>query len=415
MQIGDYISVAEAQHIISTRLTPHRRSERIRAADACGRIAAENFVSPVSAPQFPTSHMDGYAVIAADLRENEGKSLFFKGEATLGDQATRIKSGETIRIPTGGRLPDGADAVVPVEDARMSGGRVYVSREFREGEFVYAEGSDVKRGDLILTRGKAIRAQDVGMLLSLGAEEIEAFPRPRVAIVATGSELTDRPVFGKIRNSHTKVFANLVRYNGGEVVDLGTVTDNMKKITACIKAALQEADLVLTLGGTSLGKSDLIVPAVRGLTKGGLVVHGIRLDRGRVMGVAAINGKPIVMLPGPIQGAMNAFLIFALPFMTMLSGETHRFGPVVEASLMENWEARRRFRNFTKVVYVKLRRRGPGVEALPIVRDTESMGLLTASDGFVVLPEETVRLRAGARVSVRLLAGFSYVLGGFPV
>ena len=396
-------------------LTPRRRIERVKVADAGGRIASEDFVSPVSVPQFPTSHMDGYAVVAADLRENRGKSLLLKGEATLDDRAASIERGETIRVPTGGRLPEGANAVVPVEDTKRSGRRVSVLQDFSEGDFVYAAGSDVKRGDLILAKGKAIRAQDVGMLLSLGAEEIKAFARPRVAVVATGSELTNESVSGKITNSHTQIFADLVRNNGGEVVDFGIVPDDRRRIAASIETALHEADLVLTLGGTSLGKSDFVVPVVRSLAKEGSVIHGIRLDRGRVMGLAGVKGKPIVMMPGPIQGAMNAFLVFALPFMVVLSGETHRLDPILEARLTENWQARKRYRNFTKVVYVKLERRGARVEARPILRDTESMGLLTTSDGFVVVPEETVRLRAGARVSVRLLAGFSYVLGGFSI
>jgi len=414
LHVEDYVSVAEAQRIISTFVTPRRRTELVKTVNAGGRVAAVDFMSPVSVPQFPMSHMDGYAVVASDLRESRRKPLLLKGEARLGDRVTSIKSGESMRVPTGGRLPIGADAVVPVEEARKSGKMVYVSRDFREGDFTYAEGSDVRKGELILAKGRAIRAQDVGMLLSLGAEEVKVFTRPRVAIIATGSELTNRRVSGKTRNSHTQIFANLIRDNGGEVVDFGIVPDKKMRIAASIEKALREADLVLTLGGTSLGRSDIVVPTVRSLAKGESVIHGIRLDRGRVMGVAAIKGKPIVMMPGPIQGAMNAFLIFALPFMVSLSGETHRLEPVVQARLAEKWEARKRFRHFTKVLHVKLERRESGVEAQPIMGDTESMRLLTNSDGFVVVPEETVELRAGTRVSVRLLAGFSFVLGGFP-
>lgn len=419
MRVEGYASVAEAQSTISARLKPRIHTEPVKAAEAGGRIAAEDFASPVSVPLFPTSHMDGYAVIASDLgKKGPCKALALRGEVRLGDaKVLSMKSGETIRVPTGGRLPVGADAVVPVEEARRRGRSVYFSRTCRAGDFVYMTGSDVKKGELVLAKGKAIRAQDVGMLLSLGADRIRVFARPRVALIATGSELTNDSgsgEVGKVRNSHTQIFANLIRENGGEVVDLGIVPDDEGRIASALEAALQEADLVLTLGGASLGESDLVGPAVRRLAKDGEIIHGIRMDRGRVAGVAEVKGKPVVMMPGPIQGAMNAFVVFALPFMARLSGESPRFEPVLQAWLSEGWEARNPFRNFTKVLYVKLRRGRVGIRARPMTGETESMKLMTSSDGFVIVPESTVRLRAGAEVTVRLLSGFSYVLGGFP-
>ena len=391
----------------------------MRAAEAGGLIVAEDFLSQVNVPPFPTSHMDGYAVIASDLGKKDlRKALAFGGEARLGDaRVLSMKSGETIRIPTGGRLPAGADAVVPVEEARRRGRSVYFSRTCEAGDFVYKTGSDVKKGELVLAKGRAIRAQDVGMLLSLGVDRIRVFARPRVALIATGSELTNdsgSSEAGKVRNSHTQIFAELIRENGGEVVDLGIVPDDEEKIASALEAALREADVVLTFGGASLGKSDLVEPVLRGLAKDGVVIHGIRMDRGRVTGVAEVQGKPVVMMPGPIQAAMNAFVIFALPFMARLSGESPRFEPVLQARLSEGWEARNRFRNFTKVLYVKLRRGRAGISARPMTEETESMKLMTSSDGFVIVPESTVRLRAGDEVTVRLLSGFSYVLGGFP-
>jgi molybdenum cofactor synthesis domain-containing protein len=391
----------------------------VEVAEAGGRITAEDFASPVNVPPFPTSHMDGYAVIASDLgKKDRQKALALRGEVRLGDvRVLSMKSGETIRVPTGGRLPVGADTVVPVEEARRRGGRVYFSQTCRAGDFVYPTGSDVKKGELVLAKGRAIRAQDVGMLLSLGAAQVRVFVRPRIALIATGSELTNDSEpgeVGKVRNSHTQIFANLVRENGGEVVDLGIVPDDEGRIASALEAALQEADLVLTLGGASLGEFDLVGPAVKRLVKDGGVIHGIRMDRGRVVGVAEAMGKPVVMMPGPIQGAMNAFVVFALPFMARLSGESPRFEPVLQARLSEDWEARNLFRDFTKVLYVKLRRGRAGISARPMTEETESMKLMTSADGFVIVPESTARLRAGTVVTVRLLSGFSYIAGGFP-
>jgi molybdenum cofactor synthesis domain-containing protein len=400
-------------------MRPQIRTELVKAAEAGGRVAAEDFESRFNVPPFPISHMDGYAVIASDLRKKgTQKALALKGEARLGDaRVLSMKTGETIRIPTGGRLPVGADAVVPVEEARRRGRRVYFSGNCRVGNFVYATGSDVKKGKLILTKGRAIRAQDVGMLLSLGVDRVRVFARPRVALIATGSELTNdsgQGEAGRVRNSHTQIFASLIRENGGEVVDLGIAPDDEERIASALKAGIQEADLMLTLGGASLGKSDFVERAVRSLVKDAGIIHGIRMDRGRVTGVAEVQGKPVVMMPGPIQAAMNAFLIFALPFMAQLSGESPRFEPVLQARLSKSWEARNPFHNFTKVLYVKLRRRRSGISARPMTEETESMNLMTSSDGFVIVPERVVKLRAGTEVTVKLLSGFSYVIGGFP-
>jgi molybdopterin molybdotransferase/putative molybdopterin biosynthesis protein len=136
------------------------------------------------------------------------------------------------------------------------------------------------------------------------------------------------------------------------------------------------------------------------------------MDRGRVAGVAAVRGKPIVMLPGPVQGAMNAFLLLALPLILRMTSGSNS-SAFVRARLSTGWKARKKFQDFTKVLYVRLQRKGDGLLARPIVGDTESISVLTDSNGFVVVPERVRELQAGEEVSVRLLPGFSYVGGQF--
>jgi molybdenum cofactor synthesis domain-containing protein len=246
----------------------------------------------------------------------------------------------------------------------------------------------------------------LGLLLGLGITKVRVFRRPKVTIVATGSELTNvtQPATGKMVDSHSHVFKSLVRAIGGDPVSIGPLRDESSTLSRQLKGSLARSDFVLTLGGTSVGKLDILGKVVSELHPE-VFVHGIRMDRGRVSGVAAVNGKPLLMMPGPIQGAMNAFILFGVPIINFLAGNRER-GFEMTCVLGSDWRARSRFLHFTKVVYVKL---GQGVEivAKPIEGDTESATVLTKADAYMVIPERVTRLKRGSRVKVRLLPGFS--------
>jgi len=318
-------------------------------------------------------------------------------------------------IVTGGELPVGADAVVPVEDAKRAGGKIYFLKEVQKGEFCFPIGVDVKKGTVAIHAGAAVRAQDIGMLALLGIRELRVFGRPRVAIIATGNELVDSFDVSdprKVRESHSPIFENLIRELGGVMSSREIVRDDLDLMSDAVAWALGSSDIVLTLGGTSLGEADLVEQTLRRISKKSRIIHGIKMDRGRVAGVAAVRGKPIVMLPGPVQGAMNAFALLALPLIMRMTSRSNS-GAFVKARLSTGWKARIKFQGFTKVLYVRLERKGEELLAHPIVGDTESISVLTDSNGFVVVPERIRELRQGEEVSVRLLPGFSYVGGQF--
>ena len=417
----DYTSVKFALEAIS-RLTESKLSvETVKTKDSYSRVVSKDIFSPINVPDKQRSHMDGYAVAASSLTGASSQSprvlplVGGLGFAHL--RRRRLSRGRTMRIVTGGELPVGADAVVPVEDARRAGGKIYFLKEVQKGEFCFPIGVDVKKGAVVVHAGAAVRAQDIGMLALLGIRELRVFSRPRVAIIATGNELVDsfditHPQ--KVRESHSPIFENLIREIGGVTSSREIVRDDLDLMSDAVERALGRSDIVLTLGGTSLGEADLVEQTLRRISKKSRIVHGIKMDRGRVAGVAAVRGKPIVMLPGPVQGAMNAFLLLALPLvLRMTSGADSSAGAFVRARLSTGWKARKKFQDFTKVLYVRLERKGEGLVARPIVGDTESISVLTDSNGFVVVPERIRELRRGEEVSVRLLPGFSYVGGQF--
>lgn len=393
------------------------RPETIPTKYAYGRIVSEDIASPINVPDKQRSHMDGFAVKASDLkgastRSPQALSLIGKISLTR-TRKWKLGPSETIGVSTGGEIPAGADAVVPVEHTRQKANSVYFSQEVEKGTFCFPVGVDVQKGSLIIRAGNVVRAQDVGMLALLGIRYVPVFAKPRVTIIATGDELADAFATrdsGKVRESHSPILDNLITEIGGLVINREIVRDDIRLVSSAIKRALRASDIVLTLGGTSMGEGDTVEQALRKLSRKTLIVHGIRMDRGRVAGVAAIHGKPVVMLPGPVQGAMNAFFLLALPLISaMIGGE--ELGESVNASLSKGWEARKRFENFTKVLYVQMERRDGTFLATPMVGETESMRLLVQAAGFVTVPERIRRLRKGDEVSVRLLPGFSYSRG----
>lgn len=408
-KVKDYSGVDEALAAVMAKLRRRPAPESVRAELAYGRVLAQDVVSPTDIPPFSTSHMDGFAVLSLDVEEaSQGSPVTLRvtGESKLGSRTTRsFRSGETVRVSTGSRIPDGADAVIPVESVSHDGKVVTVVSKQLHGSFVYPKGRDFGRGEVVLRAGRRLRAQDVGLLLTVGVARVKVNRTPRVSVVATGSELTGSasPAAGKVRNSHSPYFLGLVEASGCVPVDLGIVKDEKQKVARAIRRGLAASDFVITLGGTSLGKRDVVGDAVSSLGPE-VSFHGVRMDRGRVGGVAVIEGKPVLMAPGPIQGAMTAFVLFGVPLMGRLSGADKGEMEIV-CSMKNDWEARRQFPNFTKVVYVRL---GAGA-AEPLIGETESSRLMAEADGYLVVPEATTRIAKGTMVTVRLLPGFTYV------
>lgn len=394
-----------------SNLRPPER-ESVATREAHGRVAAQNVASGADIPPFNTSHMDGFAVRGADLvgaTEERPRRFRLVGAVPLASRPSRrLARGDAARVSTGSYLPPGADTVVPVEEGRVVDGELHVARRLPAGSFLFGAGEDVGRGKVVVKRGAVIRAQDIGMLVALGVRRVRVWRRPRLAVLATGNELTNS-MSGrtrKTRNSHAPVFLALAGALGCEVVDLGIARDDVSVILRRVSRGLREADLVMMTGGTSVGKRDLAGEVVSRL-RPSVLFHGIRMDRGRVSGVAVVRGKGIVMMPGPIQGAMNAFLLLGLPMIEKLAGREDIL-MTANARLTRQWQARKRFPNFTKVVYLRVSRTGKDSLAEPLAGETESMSLLTDSNAFAVIPEKVTSIAAGGRIEARLLPGFSF-------
>jgi molybdenum cofactor synthesis domain-containing protein len=435
----EYKSVGNAfEEIIRCSRLRHK-SEIIPISVAYKRVLAENIISKSNIPAYDTSHMDGFAVKAKVIAyASRFKPVFLKikSRRTAGSSGKPdfhhlnhntplstpsshdiLRSGEAFEIATGGYLPKGADTIIPVEEATIIGNKIKVDYPFRKGAYVYPIGADVKYKELIFSKGQSLRTQDVGLLGSLGIKKVLVTKKPTVGLIPTGSELSDdidhiAPC--QKFNTNTGVIARLIQEAGGLPMDLGITSDDIEAILQKLSNALDTYDLILTMGGTSVGKHDLVQMAINSLGKPGMIVHGIKLDRGRVTGLAVLKGKPIVCLPGPIQAALNAFIVFAYPIIRTLSGRFRRkTGLIFYANLTKCWQARKKFPDFLKVVYVKLSFCKKSFKAEPLTGQTERMSLLSKANGYILVPEKVRKMIAGQTVPVYLLPGFSSINGEF--
>lgn len=294
---------------------------RLPVVDALGLVAAEEVVAVEQVPPFDNTAMDGFAVRASDTPGRLRVVGFLPAGGTAG---VPVGPGEAVRIMTGAPMPNGADAVVMVERTTVEGDEVVVE-EVPPGEAVRRAGSDVRPGDVVVGLGTALTPGHLGVLVSVGAVDVAVHPRPRVGVLSTGDELRGpgEPLGeGQIRDSNRPTLLSLVRENGFEPVDLGTVADDADAVEAAIRAGVERCDGVLTSGGVSMGDLDH-VKAV--LTRIGDPARWLQvaIKPAKPLSHAVVDGTPVLGLPGNPVSSMVSFELFARPVLRRLAGHPH--------------------------------------------------------------------------------------------
>ncbi len=318
------LRVEEACELLIHRAPP-RRVERVPLEDALGLILAEDLRAPESLPPFPRSGMDGYAVRSEDTRLATRENpvvLPLAGVIPAGHpQEAELAPGTTVAIMTGGAVPPGADAVIRLEEVRVTPEGVRIFRHVPPMENVAPIGEDVKEGELLLEAGHQIRPQEINLLAALGILEVPVFARPRVGILSTGDELVaphEAPGPGQIRNSNSPGVAALVRAAGGIPILLGVARD----VTEVIAGTLRESsgcDLLLTTGGVSVGRFDVVREALAVMGAEQLFWR-VSIKPGTPVCAAVLDGRLVIGLSGNPAAAITDFDLLVRPVLDHLLG-----------------------------------------------------------------------------------------------
>ena len=329
------IPLADVQREVLGAVAPLTNTT-LPIADAVGLVTAQDVVAGEAVPPFANTAMDGYAVRAVDT-DGAGPEapvrLVVAGELPAGRAPTQpVEEGETIRIMTGAPMPDGADSVVMVEYTERDGDAVRVMHAARPGDHVRAVGGDLAPGDRIFPAGTVLGPAHVGVLASLGVEEIEVVSRARVGVLSTGDELVERGPLrpGQIRDSNRPMLLALVAGAGAQAVNLGVARDDEKLISRTLEDALATCDAVITSGGVSVGDFDYVKAALDRL--GGLQSCQVAIKPAKPLAFGVVDGTPVFGLPGNPVSSLVSFELFARPALLTMMGHAARFRPEVTAT-----------------------------------------------------------------------------------
>jgi molybdopterin molybdotransferase len=379
-------------------------SEVVASEELHGRVLAREIRAPMNVPSFDRAAMDGYAVRGAETTgASEYNPLAFtvSGHALPGQpHPAAVDPGAAVRIMTGAPLPEGADAVVPAEFAIERDGRVEIAAPFPPGKHVGRCAEDVREGAVLLKGGRRLRAQDVGLLASVGIDRAEVVRRPVVRIVTTGDELV-RPGLPKspyqIYDANSSMLRGLVARDGALLEAVHHTSDRRDAIREAILAA--GADVVLVSGGSSVGAEDHAPGVVA--EAGELAVHGVAMRPSSPAGFGRIGTTLVFLLPGNPVSCLCAYDFFAGRALRLLGGRAAEWPHRTRIATLN----RKIASAVGRVDYCRVRIEGDEAEPLAL-SGASILSSTTRADGFVIVPGDSEGYAAGAAVTVYLYEAY---------
>lgn len=408
--------MAEFLHVITTdqfteKLSrfPRLASERVSLDDSWQRNLAEDVVAPEDLPVRARSTVDGYAVRAEDtfgVSDATPALLEVVAAVEMGAMPDFvIRAGQAAQIPTGGFLPDGADAVVMVEYTNQVGeDRVEIVRPSAARANVVAKGEDVRTRETVVSVGRSLRPYEIGLFAALGIKDVMVYRRPRVAIFSTGDEviaIERTPQPGQIRDANAHSIAALVRAAGGEAICFDIVPDSAGKLRAALEDGLAQADIVALSGGSSVGMRDLMLDAVAGLPEAEVLAHGVAIRPGKPTLLADRKGTAIFGLPGHPVSALIVAQVFLIPFLKYLQGDDLKKGPLgrrLKAVLTTSIHSTLGLEEFVRVRLEDAA--DGGYCAHPVFGKSGMLSTMVKADGIVVVPMRVEGIAKGETVEV---------------
>jgi molybdopterin molybdotransferase len=407
-RIPDNLTPEEAwRRLSSVSRLPLETRELQDSLDCC---LGESISAASDVPERPRSFMDGFAVRAQDTQVAPVK-LRLAGEVLMGElPGRRLEQGEAMPIPTGGCLPEGADAVVMQEDTEIEGEHVRIKQPVLRDENVQTVGEDFRAGQMLFTAGHRLRAQDLAAIGTFGVPRVRVFGRPRIAVISTGNELAPLagkgPLGARVRETNTLALTSAARKFHFSARSRGIVVDDLNAQQTALEGALKEAEVVLISGGSSVGVKDYTVQTIRSFPEYRIHFHGLAIRPGNPTVFASIGLRHVFGLPGQPVSSLIVFYQFVLPFLFHLSGESidyrrypaSRF-PMVRARLTEPVP---RLKVRTQYVRVRLSREGNSLAATPVSGKSASISTLAMVDGYTTVDPGQDSLESNTVVDVAI-------------
>jgi molybdenum cofactor synthesis domain-containing protein len=398
--IRDTIPLDEARALIDDAASPVERTERVALEAANGRVLARDVVAAADVPPFSRAGMDGYAVRAEDTfgaSRQEPRALRCVEQVFTGQVPARpVREGECTEIATGAPMPEGADAVVMVEETeRDASGEVLIFTPVYPRQNVGRRGADIVAGQVVLRAGDVLTPSRVGAVAALGAADVEAYARPRVAILSTGNEIVDPggPLPpGHIYDINRFTLTAIVAEHGGVPEPHRTAADTIEDLSRAIDECL-DADAIVFSGGSSVGERDLILDVLA--DKGEVLFHGIAVKPGKPTAFGVIGGRPVFGMPGyPTSCLSNAYMLLVpvLRRIARLPPHAMRSVSLPLAQRIVSTTGRHQFYTV----------RIAGGMAQPAFKASGDITSMSLADGYIEIPAQTDIVEKGEVVEVKL-------------
>jgi len=400
------LSYEASQNMLDLLRVNATRFERVPLSTSLGRVLAEDIVAEFNDPQFPTASMDGYALKHEDM---ELGVLNVLGDNPAGhDEQRELNAGECIKTFTGSMMPQGADTLIQIENVTYEDGKITINESVAKGSSVRPIGEGYKSGDILITKGTKIGFAEIGVMAGLNQVMVKVSMRPRVGVIATGSEIldlgenSDNPA--QIRSSNNYTLAALFEQAGAEVIQLGTAPDDKDAIMKTFTTALESVDILVSTGGVSVGDYDFVKDIVPRLGAS-VVFKGVSIKPGRHIMLAQMESKFILALPGFAYSSTVTGILYALPLISKMLGKKEPF-KMVAAKLQEDFKKRSPFSEFTACnVLVEDGEYFVNFEGKKVGSSAILTNMLHGS-ALMIAGEEDKFLEAGTYVNTLLLDNF---------
>jgi len=378
----------EALAYLLKQATITLKTDTIHITQALGKTLAEDIVSKINVPPHDNSMMDGYALNLSDLQKTN--TFIVSQRIAAGEQGSELEKGTLARIFTGAAIPQGVNAVIMQEETEQVLDQIKITaKTTRGGQNIRLKGEDIAINAVILKKGHLLKAQDLGLITSIGISKVKIYQPLTIATFTTGSELlepSEPPQQGKIYNANRYILAGAIPQLGFKLIDLGVINDTLTNTIQAMEKAASMADIVITTGGVSVGEEDHIKPAIEQVGK--LDMWKVKMKPGKPIAYGNINDTPFIGLPGNPVSAFATFNLFAKPYLLKMQGQIKCVPEPMWLTANFSTTKTNFRRDFARAKLVN-NQQETSVELYP----NQGSGVLSSTvwaDGFVVIPEETI-------------------------